>query len=78
MGFDNAHAVTPKGSRFRKPMPEHDHWHRDTEDEGRPYKFTTVEQLLLDFEAESTRVLHEHGVATTVTSDSDTSGRRSS
>ena len=75
MGFDNAHAVPSQGARYRKPEATHDHWHRTTDDEGRPYRFTTADQLLLDFEAEVTRVLTERGIGTAVTGQTGTPKR---
>ena len=65
VGFDNAHGVPPQGSRFQKPSPEHDHWHRTPDDEGRPYRFTTIVRLIDDFDAEVNRVLAELGLDTT-------------
>jgi hypothetical protein len=62
VGFDNAHGVPPRGSRFRRPRIEHDHWHRTSGDAGRPYRFTSVDELLVDFETEVTRVLAEPGI----------------
>jgi hypothetical protein len=75
MGFDNAHGVSPLGSRFRQADVEHDHWHRTSSDSGRPYAFTTADQLLADFFAEVSRVLAEHGVDDTVI-DEDETGRK--
>ena len=49
LGFDNAHPVAHQGSRFVKPQAASDHWHRNSEDEGRPYIFVSVEQLLEDY-----------------------------
>ena len=49
LGFDNAHPVPHQGSRFVKSGPAADHWHRTSEDPGRPYAFVTVEQLLEDY-----------------------------
>jgi hypothetical protein len=66
VGFDNAHGVPPQGSRFRKPSVEHDHWHRTVSDAGPPYRFTSVDQLLVDFEAEVIRVLAAHVISDTV------------
>lgn len=66
MGFDNAHGVPPRGSHYRQTDVEHDHWHRTAGDQGRPYAFTTAEQLIVDFFAEVTRVLAEHGIDDTV------------
>ncbi len=62
MGFDNAHSVPAQGSRFNKPSAEHDHWHRAGDDAGRPYAFTTADQLLVDFQTEVERVLSELGI----------------
>lgn len=78
VGFDNAHGVPPQGSRFRKPSVEHDHWHRTADDEGRPYPFTTADQLLADFEAEVERVLTELGIEKAVIDDGDVTDRRTS
>jgi hypothetical protein len=47
----------------------HDHWHRTMNDPGRPYVFTTVDQLLADFFAEVRRVLGELGIDETVIAD---------
>jgi hypothetical protein len=66
IGFDNAHGVAPLGSRYRVSYVAHDHWHRAVDDQGRPYRFTTVDQLLTDFEREVERVLTERGVSTEV------------
>jgi hypothetical protein len=77
VGFDNAHGVAPRGSRFRQPGTEHDHWHRTEQDEGRPYQFTTVDQLLVDFETDVDRVLAELGIDSTVIGTSDVTERRS-
>jgi hypothetical protein len=49
VGFDNAHVAPPLGSRFRPAKEEHDHWDRSGDDPGRPYAFTTADQLLADF-----------------------------
>ena len=74
LGFDNAHGVAPKGSRFRKPDVEHDHWHRTGADAGRPYRFTTVDKLLADFEVEVMRVLNRLGIDRSVVGESDAAG----
>jgi hypothetical protein len=76
MGFDNAHGVSPLGSRFRPVGVEHDHWHRTSADSGRPYAFITADQLLADFFAEVTRVLAEHGIADTVIDEDQTTRER--
>jgi hypothetical protein len=77
VGFDNAHGVPPQGSRFQRPSVEHDHWHRTTEDEGRPYRFTTIIQLIDDFEAEVERVLTEFGISNAVVRAGDKTERGS-
>ncbi len=59
LGYDNAHAVTHRGSRFKANPTAHDHWHRDETDDGRPYEFTSAEQLVADFFDEIERVLKE-------------------
>jgi hypothetical protein len=66
IGFDNAHGVAPLGSRFGAADPEFDHWHRTGDDPGRPYDFTTADQLLTDFEAEVGRILLERGIGRAV------------
>lgn len=51
LGFDNAHAVKPRGSR-RKYIGRRvvfDHKHVDEKDLGTPYSFDSAEQLLIDF-----------------------------
>ena len=62
VGFDNAHQVPAKGSRFKKAPKRYDHWHRTETDTGRPYKFTDAATLIEDFYDEVKRVLDEHGV----------------
>jgi hypothetical protein len=69
--------VAPQGSRFRRPRVEHDHWHRTAGDAGRPYRFTSVDQLLVDFEAEVTRVLAERGIGDAVIGESGVAARGS-
>jgi len=67
-GFDNAHAVPALGGR-KKAHVASDHWHRTTEDEGRPYDFIDAESLLNDFFDELERILAELGVSLQVVSD---------
>ena len=62
IGFDNAHTVPAKGSRFKKRSMAADHWHRTETDTGRPYAFVNAEQLIDDFFDEVERVLSERGV----------------
>ncbi|MDQ2667753.1 MAG: DUF6516 family protein [Gemmatimonadota bacterium] len=61
LGFDNAHSVKPLGGRGKKP-PQHDHWHRTHEDDGRPYQFIDAASLLDDFYREAEMVLRERGI----------------
>ena len=62
LGFDNAHTVPHRGGHYVRRRPQADHWHRSVEDQGRPYDFVSVEQLLLDFFGEAERVLKSQGV----------------
>lgn len=62
VGFDNAHSVPAKGSRFKKRPKATDHWHRTGTDEGRPYEFKDAETLINDFFDEVERVLKERGI----------------
>jgi hypothetical protein len=61
--FDNAHAVKRRGGRFVKTSPAYDHWHRDENDHGRPYAFTTPTQLLEDFWTEVKRTMNAKGIS---------------
>ncbi len=62
IGFDNAHPVSLKGSRFNPKAVAADHWHRDETDDGRPYDFIDAEHLIEDFFNEVERVLIAHGI----------------
>jgi Family of unknown function (DUF6516) len=66
VGFDNAHGVPPRGSRFKAAPRARDHWHRTEHDRGRPYAFKDAETLIDDFFDEVERVLGERGIGTTV------------
>jgi uncharacterized protein DUF6516 len=66
VGFDNAHGVPVKGSRFKPKSPATDHWHRTETDPGRPYQFKDAETLIDDFFDEVERVLGERRIGTTV------------
>ena len=66
IGFDNAHAVSFTGSRFKKRPHVGDHWHRTARDPGRPYEFKDAETLIDDFFNEAERVLRERGIGMTV------------
>ena len=59
MGFDNAHRV--QTSRGRPIVA--DHWHRTSDDEGRPYAFKNADTLLADFFREVRRILGEKGLS---------------
>jgi hypothetical protein len=72
VGFDNAHAVAPAGSRFRKRPAVADHWHRTEDDPGRPYQFVSAEKLVDDFFDEVERVLIERGIPFVVTAQEKT------
>jgi hypothetical protein len=74
VGFDNAHGVPPKGSRFGPAPQASDHWHRSANDPGRPYRFKDAENLIDDFFDEVERVLQERGIGMTVVRVSE--GRR--
>lgn len=67
IGYDNAHRI-----QTRKGRPvEADHWHRTSNDQGRPYNFKDVVTLLGDFRDEIARVLGERGVPATVIATSE-------
>jgi len=74
IGFDNAHNVPHRGSRFERRGEATDHWHRTEKDSGRPYVFTNAQRLLDDFFDEVECVLRERGVSLRVTKDEE-SGR---
>lgn len=77
LGFDNAHGVAPPGSAYRERDAAHDHWHRGPGDKGRPYRFTTADQRLIDFEAEVARVMAAHGIGIDVVGTRDRTERGS-
>src|ERR1017187_8910112 len=66
LGFDNAHQIPHAGGRFVKPRAEADHWHRTIYDEGRPYLFVSVTQLLEDFFTEVERICEAQGISSDV------------
>jgi hypothetical protein len=66
VGFDNAHKVRERGSRFKVQSIENDHWHRSESDTGSPYDFTDAEQLLLDFESAVEKRLKREGIGRNV------------
>jgi hypothetical protein len=72
MGFDNAHGLTHTGVRYRRRDLEHDHWHRHANDRGRPYAFTTANQLLADFEREIRKILAERRLSDEVIDEGGT------
>jgi hypothetical protein len=66
VGFDNAHGVPARVSRFKAAPQASDHWHRTENDPGRPYAFKDAETLIEDFFNEVERVLGERGIGTSV------------
>jgi hypothetical protein len=66
VGFDNAHGVPARGSRFKIRPEASDHWHRTETDQGRPYAFKDADTLLQDFFREVRRILAERGIPETV------------
>ncbi|HXY99857.1 MAG TPA: DUF6516 family protein [Stellaceae bacterium] len=66
VGFDNAHGVPARGSRFKRRAGASDHWHRTETDAGRPYAFKDADTLLQDFFREVRRILADRGVPETV------------
>jgi hypothetical protein len=66
LGFDNAHPVPARGSRFKKPPQQSDHWHRTETDPGRPYEYQDAAKLVEDFLDEAERILAQRGVSTKV------------
>ena len=71
LGYDNAHPAPHSGGRYVKPKVEADHWHRTSDDEGRPYAFVSVERLLEDFFAEVEMICAELGIPTEVVEDKE-------
>lgn len=63
LGFDNAHGVSALGGRYKAKPVAYDHWHRSEKDQGRPYQFKSVFDLVQDFLDEVERVLRERGVS---------------
>lgn len=72
IGFDNAHPVPHTGGRYVKAKAEADHWHRTINDEGRPYTFVSVEQLLEDYFSEVERICKGQGISTEVVNEKET------
>jgi hypothetical protein len=66
VGFDNAHGVPARGSRFVPAPATNDHWHRTESDAGRPYHFVDADTLLQDFFREVRRVLEDRSIPETV------------
>lgn len=62
VGFDNAHPVPHPGSSYTANPVESDHWHRDRNDPGRPYRFVDADRLVADFFEALERTLDELGV----------------
>jgi hypothetical protein len=66
VGFDNAHSVPARGSRFKHRPEASDHWHRTESDPGRPYAFKDADILLQDFFREVRTILADRGIPETV------------
>jgi hypothetical protein len=66
VGFDNAHSVPARGSRFKRRPEASDHWHRTESDPGRPYAFKDADILLQDFFREVRTILADRGIPETV------------
>jgi hypothetical protein len=71
LGFDNAHPVPHIGGRHVKAKAESDHWHRTIKDEGRPYTFVSVDQLLEDFFTGVEKLCKMQGIPTEVVDDKE-------
>jgi hypothetical protein len=71
LGFDNAHGVVPLGSGYQRDPGHFDHWHRTGNDAGRPYTFSSADQLVADFFAEVRRTLQDLGVGDDVLQTSE-------
>ena len=76
VGFDNAHVVPAKGSRFKPKPRASDHWHRTETDPGRPYQFKDAATLIDDFFDEVEKLLDERGIDLTVIEVEDTRSSR--
>jgi len=59
MGFDNAHALKLRSMKFSGQRFPFDHQHRFVSDQGIPYAFTSIFQLITDFFEEADRILIE-------------------
>ncbi|MGH6901106.1 MAG: toxin-antitoxin system TumE family protein [Geminicoccaceae bacterium] len=75
VGFDNAHGVPARNSRFKAAPQTSDHWHRTENDRGWPYAFKDAETLIDDFFDAVEQVLNERGIGTKVVGVEE--GRRS-
>lgn len=69
LGFDNAHSVPHVGGAFVARPEAADHWHRDQNDEGRPYRFVDADQLVVDFFEAVENMLRQLGVPFDVQSE---------
>ena len=74
LGFDNAHGVRHPGSAFIAREAAADHWHRNEDDPGRPYRFRNAAALVEDFLDEVGRVLELRGVRVEVVEDGEKEG----
>jgi hypothetical protein len=76
VGFDNAHGVPARGSRFKRRPDPNDHWHRTETDPGRRYAFKDADTLLQDFFREVRRILADRGIPETVVGVEDKNERK--
>lgn len=59
LGYDNAHAIKVKRTKYAGQRISFDHKHRHASDKGVPYEFVDAYQLLSDFFNEVDSVLRE-------------------
>ena len=48
-----------KTSRYKGRIVAYDHQHKDSNDKGTAYEFSSADQLLIDFYAEVNRIIEE-------------------
>ena len=66
IGFDNAHGLPLSGSSFKRQQATNDHWHRTSNDPGRPYQFKDAASLIEDFFKQVEQVLRSRGTGSLV------------
>lgn len=55
-GMDNAHGIT-SGKKYQGRLVVYDHLHKNAKDKGKPYEFSSAEQLLQDFFTHVNKIL---------------------